>query len=102
MSDKPVFFDASGRRAVRVSLVGWTAVVVSLALGAAFAASLVVAPQVTQLRLPGRLTATPTLEKKALAPGLLRSAARLATEAQMRRRERARLRMAREQRDFPA
>ena len=27
MSDKPVFFDASGRRALRASLVGWTAAV---------------------------------------------------------------------------
>ena len=41
MSDKPVFFDASGRRAVGASVVGWTAAVVSLVLGAVFAASLV-------------------------------------------------------------
>jgi hypothetical protein len=103
MVDKPVFFDASGRRAVRVSVVGWTALVVSLVLGAAFAASLVVAPQATQLRLPGRLTAVafPTLEKRALAPGLLRSAARLASEAQTKRKERARLRLARERRALP-
>src|ERR1044071_2941549 len=60
MSDKPVFFDASGRRAVRASVVGWTAAVVSLVLGAVFAASLVAAPQVSQLRLPGRLTAIAT------------------------------------------
>jgi len=103
MSDKPVFFDASGRRAVRASVVGWTAAVVSLVLGAVFAASLVAAPQVTQLRLPGRLTAisTQVLEKKALDPGLLRSAARLAADAQTRRKERARLRLEREQRHLP-
>ncbi len=103
MADKPVFFDASGRRAVGASVIGWTAAIVSLVLGAAFAASLAVAPQVTQLRLPGRLTAVSTqnLEKTALSPGLLRSAARLATEAQARRRDRARLRLEREQRNLP-
>ena len=103
MSDKPVFFDASGRRAVGASVVGWTAAVVSLVLGALFAFSLVAAPRVTQLRLPGRLTAivTQNLEKKALDPGLLRSAARLASEAQTRRKERARLRLEREQRHLP-
>jgi cellulose synthase/poly-beta-1,6-N-acetylglucosamine synthase-like glycosyltransferase/peptidoglycan/xylan/chitin deacetylase (PgdA/CDA1 family) len=103
MADKPVFFDASGRRAVGASVVGWTAAVVSLVLGAVFAASLVAVPQATQLRLPGRLTAVSTqnLEKKALDPGLLRSAARLATEAQTRRKERARLRLEREQRNLP-
>ncbi len=103
MADKPVFFDASGRRAVGASVVGWTAAVVSLVLGAVFSASLVAVPQVTQLRLPGRLTAVSTqnLEKKALDPGLLRSAARLATEAQTRRKERARLRLEREQRNLP-
>src|SRR5579871_4996639 len=103
MADKPVFFDSSGRRAVRASAVGWTVAVVSLVLGAVFAASLAVAPQVTQLRLPGHLTAlnTPILEKKAVAPGLLRSAARLASEAQARRKERARQLLEREQRNLP-
>ena len=103
MSDKPVFFDASGRRAVRASVVGWTAAVVSLVLGAVFVVSLMAAPQVTQLRLPGRLTAITTqiLEKKALDPGLLRSAARLASEAQTRRKERARLSLERERRHLP-
>lgn len=103
MSDKPVFFDASGRRAVGAAVVGWTAAVISLVLGGVFAASLVAVPQATQLRLPGRLTAVTTqnLEKKALAPGLLRAAARLASEAQTRRKERARLRLEREQRNLP-
>jgi cellulose synthase/poly-beta-1,6-N-acetylglucosamine synthase-like glycosyltransferase/peptidoglycan/xylan/chitin deacetylase (PgdA/CDA1 family) len=103
MSDKPVFFDASGRRALGASLVGWTAAVISLVLGAVFAASLLAVPQAAQLRLPGRLTAvpSPTLEKKALDPGLLRSAARLALEAQTKRKERARLRLEREQRHLP-
>ena len=103
MSDKPVFFDASGRRAVGASVVGWTAAVVSLVLGGVFAASLIAVPQAAQLRLPGRLTAisTQNLEKKALDPGLLRSAARLAAEAQIRRKERARLRLEREQRHLP-
>ena len=103
MADKPVFFDATGRRAVGASVVGWTAAIVSLVLGAVFAASLIAVPQATQLRLPGRLTAVSTqnLEKKALDPGLLRSAARLAAEAQTRRKERARLRLERERHAQP-
>ena len=55
------------------------------------------------MRLPGRLDGSLNAKfgKKALDPGLLRSAARLATEAQTRRKERARLRLEREQRNLP-
>src|SRR5476651_1012963 len=89
MSDKPVFFDATGRRAVGASIVGWTAAVISLALGAAFVVSLITVPIGAKLHLPGHLTAIniPDLEKKALAPGLVRAAARLANEARTRRAE---------------
>jgi hypothetical protein len=74
MADQPVFFDASGRRAVRASVVGWTAAVVSLVLGAAFAASLVVAPQVTVASSRASDRGRPVLEKKALArPVIARS-----------------------------
>jgi peptidoglycan-N-acetylglucosamine deacetylase len=92
MAIKPVFFDATGRRAARASMVGWTAAVLSLLLGAAFLFSLLTVPSLTPLRLPGHLTAIniPLLEKKAQAPGLLRSAARLAAEARARREETAR------------
>ena len=91
MAVDPVFFDASGRRAMGASIVGWTAAVVSLVLGAVFVFSLVNAPTGPQLRLPGHLTAVAIhdLEKSAQAPGLVRAAARLANEVRARREERA-------------
>ena len=100
MTNKPVFFDATGRRAFGASIVGWTATVVSLVLGAAFVVSLLTVPNAAPLRLPGRLVAVniPELERKAEAPGLVRSAARLATEARARREELARVRRERNER----
>jgi cellulose synthase/poly-beta-1,6-N-acetylglucosamine synthase-like glycosyltransferase/peptidoglycan/xylan/chitin deacetylase (PgdA/CDA1 family) len=103
MSDKPVFYDASGRRSARATFVGWVLAIISLALGAAFMWSLSHAQPMAQLRLRGKLTAViqPDVEKKAVAPGLLRSAARLAAEARARREERARHRIERTQRRLP-
>lgn len=106
MADKPVFFDATGRRAFGASIVGWTAGVISLVLGAVFVFSLVNAPTGVQPRLPGHLTAVAIhdLEKKAQKPGLVRAAARLANEARARREELAvqrRLRNERGQRTRP-
>src|ERR1700749_1325370 len=93
-SKKPVFFDATGRRAARLSAFGWAAALLSTGLAIGFVASLVVAKPVATVDFPGR-TYSPTprdLAKKAVAPGLLRSAVRLATEAQNRRLEARRLR----------
>src|SRR5690348_8477409 len=101
MADKPVFFDASGRRAANVSYVGWTAAVVSGLLAAAFLASLVfVDTHVPGLIMPGRLTAIhiPELERKAHDPELLRLAALLAVEARQHREEVARARRLRAER----
>src|ERR1700679_1071788 len=83
MSKKPIFFDATGRRAARFSLVGWTVAILSTILGIAFVASLVVAPQMQSVTFANRMTAIhlPELVNKATAPGLLKSAARLAAEA---------------------
>jgi len=103
MTKKPIFFDATGRRAARISLVGWIAAVVSTVLGVAFMASLVVAPQMTTVTFSNRLTAVhlPELVKKAKAPGLLKSAGRLAAEARLRRADLARVRRQRITRNFP-
>jgi cellulose synthase/poly-beta-1,6-N-acetylglucosamine synthase-like glycosyltransferase/peptidoglycan/xylan/chitin deacetylase (PgdA/CDA1 family) len=93
MAEKPVFFDASGRRAASVTVVGWTAAIVSGLLAAAFLASLIlIDTKVPGLIMPGRLTAIhiPELEKKAQDPELLKLAARLAVEARQRREEIAR------------
>jgi cellulose synthase/poly-beta-1,6-N-acetylglucosamine synthase-like glycosyltransferase/peptidoglycan/xylan/chitin deacetylase (PgdA/CDA1 family)/spore germination protein YaaH len=109
MTSKPIFFDATGRRAARISLVGWIAAVVSTVLGVAFIASLLVAPQMEAVTFTNRLTAVhlPELVKKSTDPGLLRSAGRLAAEAReelAKRIEQARLRhqkIARAPRVFP-
>jgi peptidoglycan-N-acetylglucosamine deacetylase len=94
MSKKPIFFDATGRRAARFSLVGWTAAILSTILGVAFIASLVVVPRVQNVTFTNRLTAIhlPELVNKATAPGLLKSAAHLAIEARKAREEAIRLR----------
>ena len=59
MANKPVFFDASGRRAAGASIVGWIAVLVSLPLGAIFAFAMfsLVNVQIDSRLLPGRFTA---------------------------------------------
>ncbi|MEI9929122.1 MAG: polysaccharide deacetylase family protein [Rhizomicrobium sp.] len=94
MTQKPIFFDATGRRAARLSLLGWAVAVFSTVLGVAFIASLVIAPRMQSMNFASRLTAIhlPELVKKATAPGLLKSASRLAEEARASREERQRLR----------
>jgi peptidoglycan-N-acetylglucosamine deacetylase len=103
MSKKPIFFDATGRRAARISFVGWIVAVISTVLGIAFIASLAVAPQMDVVNYTTRLTAIhlPELETKAKAPGLLKSAARLAEEARLRRLNAYNARRARIVRNFP-
>jgi peptidoglycan-N-acetylglucosamine deacetylase len=93
MADKPIFFDSTGRRAARVTFIAWALAVVSIVLATGFVASLIVVPEMDSINLRGRLTAIhmPELEKKAQAPGLLKFAARLATE--VRREAVARLRL---------
>ncbi len=105
MANKPIFFDATGRRAMRVSLAGWAVAVVSTLLGAAFIASVAAVPHVANLRLPGELTAiktTQNLEKKAAAPGLVLAAEALATQARLRRGRLAALRRARNEKRMRA
>ena len=89
MANRPIFFDASGKRATRLTIVGWVAAALSLVLGAAFAINLSDAAQLATVKLPGTLVAIhiPELEKKARAPGLLKLAETLATDARQRRRE---------------
>jgi cellulose synthase/poly-beta-1,6-N-acetylglucosamine synthase-like glycosyltransferase/peptidoglycan/xylan/chitin deacetylase (PgdA/CDA1 family) len=91
MANKPIFFDLSGRRAARVSLIAWVLVAISGLMGAAFLASLAMSPAVGPIHLPGQITAI-QLEKKAVAPGLLRSAAALAEAVRLKREQRAMLR----------
>ncbi|MBV9540670.1 MAG: hypothetical protein JO167_05335, partial [Alphaproteobacteria bacterium] len=90
MSNTPVFFDATGRRASLTAWAGWLTAAISLVLGAAFVLSLVTVPVTEQLRLPGRLTAITAhdLEKRAREPALLSNAERLAAEARLHREQR--------------
>jgi hypothetical protein len=91
---KPIFFDASGRRARGAAILGWSAGFISLVLGAVFVATLLYAPTRTQPRMPGHLTgiAIRNLERTAADPRLVGSAARLANDARARREELARRR----------
>ncbi len=84
MSNKPVFFDDTGRRAAHFSTLGWVAAVLSTILGIAFVASILAMQQVPSPQLPVRMTANNQLVRKAVAPALLRPAARLAAEARKR------------------
>jgi len=104
MANKPIFFDASGRRAARIKIVAWAAGLALLVISVGFGASLVLAPPVKGLVFP-RAAPAPLL-KRAQKPGLLARAERLATAARKRRLEEiARLRRAQSalpSRDLPA
>jgi len=88
MANKPIFFDASGRRAARIKVLVWVVGICLLVISVGFAASLALAPPVAGLNLPGRAAATPAnLVKRAQKPGLLARAERLASAARKRRLE---------------
>jgi cellulose synthase/poly-beta-1,6-N-acetylglucosamine synthase-like glycosyltransferase/peptidoglycan/xylan/chitin deacetylase (PgdA/CDA1 family)/spore germination protein YaaH len=93
MANKPIFFDATGRRAARVSFAGWVLAVVSTILGGVFITTLFAAPQVAELRLGGQLTPVnvTALEPRAKDPALLKSFAKLAARVRAQRAEQARL-----------
>src|SRR5580692_5619918 len=90
MIDKPVFFDASGRRASRMSIFGWTATVIAALVGTLFIGSLIFEPHIAQPNLPGHLSALNPAElvRRAFDPAILNAASKLAQEA---RAERAKL-----------
>src|SRR6201996_2274941 len=86
MANKPIFFDASGRRAARIKVVAWVVGLAALVILAGFVTSLVLSPPVTGLDLPGgRTINTPNLVKRADKPGLLPRAERLAAQARKTR-----------------
>src|SRR5882724_3908780 len=89
MVSKPIFFDASGRRAVRIKVLAWAVAIAALVILVGFGTSLALSPPVTALDLPGRVAAAvvPNLVKRAQKPGLLARAERLAAAARKRRLE---------------
>ena len=87
MANKPIFFDASGRRAARIKILAWTVGLALLVISVGFAAILVLSPPVSGLNLPGRVaTANPAVERRAQKPGLLARAERLAAAARSEER----------------
>ena len=88
MAKKPIFFDASGRRAARIKVLAWIVGLALLVISVGFATSLTLAPPVSGLNLLGRVTsANPAVERRAQKPGLLARAERLAAAARKRRLE---------------
>src|ERR1700754_2821285 len=87
MANKPIFFDASGRRAARIRIMAWVVGIALLVILTGFVTSLALAPPVAGLDLPGHsIVSNPAnLAKKAQKPGLLERAERLAAAARKRR-----------------
>jgi cellulose synthase/poly-beta-1,6-N-acetylglucosamine synthase-like glycosyltransferase/peptidoglycan/xylan/chitin deacetylase (PgdA/CDA1 family) len=86
MATKPIFFDASGRRAARIKVVAWVVGLTAAVILTGFVTSLVLSPPVAGLNLPGsRTLSAPNLVKRAQKPGLLPRAERLAAAARLRR-----------------
>ena len=100
MADKPIFFDATGKRAARITVIGWALVILGILVFTGFAASVLLSPPVTGLNLPGHTVAVSpsaqasNLVRRARKPGLLPRAERLAAAARLRRDQAARERRA--------
>lgn len=84
MSNKPIFFDETGRRAARLSLLGWAGAVISTVLGVAFLASIVITQETSSPDLHLKRTPNNALVRRAVDPALLKSAAQLSAEAKRR------------------
>ena len=86
MAAKPVFFDPTGKRARRVSLVAWSLAVLSTLLFAAFIASVLVVPVLpgVDFRRVHPVAIKPTATGAPVSPTLLRHAAALAAEVRAR------------------
>jgi cellulose synthase/poly-beta-1,6-N-acetylglucosamine synthase-like glycosyltransferase/peptidoglycan/xylan/chitin deacetylase (PgdA/CDA1 family)/spore germination protein YaaH len=87
MTEKPIFFDASGRRASRVSVFGRLLALVAAVVAVAFITSLVIEPHASSPRLPGHLSAINPAElvRRAFDPAMMTAAAKLAQEARAER-----------------
>jgi cellulose synthase/poly-beta-1,6-N-acetylglucosamine synthase-like glycosyltransferase/peptidoglycan/xylan/chitin deacetylase (PgdA/CDA1 family)/spore germination protein YaaH len=88
MPNKPIFFDETGRRRQRLSILGWTGAVLSTILGVAVLVSIVATQNAQSPDLPIHLKAVSAIEKKlerkAVDPALVKSAVQLAREARTR------------------
>jgi len=84
MANRPIFFDETGRRAARLSALGWAGAIISTVVGIAFVASILVTQHVAAPDLPVKFTPNNPLVRRAVDPSLLKSAARLAAEVRAR------------------
>lgn len=88
MSKKPIFYDETGHRAKRLSILGWTGAVLSTLLGVAVIVSILISQNAVSPDLPNKLSRGSLSEispdQRARKPELLRSARRLAREARVR------------------
>jgi len=89
MANKPVFFDATGRRATRLAYVGWGLAILATVIGIGFITNLVLTPPGRNMSPPERARAL-RVEARAEKPALVASAERLATAARRRRMDYAR------------
>jgi cellulose synthase/poly-beta-1,6-N-acetylglucosamine synthase-like glycosyltransferase/peptidoglycan/xylan/chitin deacetylase (PgdA/CDA1 family)/spore germination protein YaaH len=85
MAKRPVFFDPTGRRAVHVTRVTAALAILTSLIVAAFVLTLFAVPQLANIDLGPRSTVKRSAVAKAAAPGLLRSAARLAAQTRLKR-----------------
>ncbi len=86
MARKPIFFDDSGQRAQRMTILGWVGAILSTALGIAVIVSIWATNSGISPDLPIHMIADNALVEKAVKPGLLKSASKLASEARVRHR----------------
>ncbi len=89
MANKPVFFDASGRRAVRLAYLGWGLAILGTVIAIGFITNLLITPPGGDLSPPERARAL-RVEARAQKPALVASAERLAAAARRRRMDYAR------------
>lgn len=84
MANKPIFFDATGRRAVRLAYFGWGVAILGAVIGVGFVTNLLLTPPRRDMSPPERAVAL-KIEAQAEKPSLVASAERLAAAARRRR-----------------
>ena len=89
MANKPIFFDATGRRAVRLAYLGWALAILATVIGVGFVTNLLITPPGLGITPPERARAL-RIEARAEKPALVASAERLAATARRRRMDYAR------------
>jgi cellulose synthase/poly-beta-1,6-N-acetylglucosamine synthase-like glycosyltransferase/peptidoglycan/xylan/chitin deacetylase (PgdA/CDA1 family) len=94
MASKPVFFDASGRRAAVLTYVLGALAVLAVVIGIGFVTNLILTPAGKNFEIPGPRALDAKVAAKAQKPGLLARAERLAAAARRRRLDVARSRRA--------